>query len=221
MNNVLQLLDKRGAVILNRHFVYKSGTHGPHYINMDPVFTSSKTVALLGYELARPFWDAEVDTVVAAATGGIPLAYAVANELSADAINRQLKDCKVAWADKKGNGFVFGRSGFTTVLKDRNVLVVEDLLNQGSTVNAVVAEARRHGATVVGVSVVCNRGSQTTESLGVPVLEQLGSVNFEAFPANDCPLCASRVPIVNDIGHGETYESVNPEYAGGYVSLLS
>ena len=36
--DVLDELGKRGAILTGKHFVYKSGTHGPNYINMDPLF---------------------------------------------------------------------------------------------------------------------------------------------------------------------------------------
>ena len=36
--DILAELDRVGAILLDRHFVYKSGKHGSGYINMDPLF---------------------------------------------------------------------------------------------------------------------------------------------------------------------------------------
>ena len=99
--------------------------------------------------------------------------------------------------------------------------MVEDLLNTGGSVEKVRREVERHSGQLVGVSVICNRGNLTADRLGVPRLEALASVNFEAIPADECPLCASAVPIVEDIGHGAEYRATHPDYAGGYITVIS
>jgi orotate phosphoribosyltransferase len=42
--DVMQELNSAGAVLLDRHFVYKSGKHGSGYINMDPIFPNIHVV---------------------------------------------------------------------------------------------------------------------------------------------------------------------------------
>ncbi len=206
---VLDMLSTHGAVLRDKHFVYKSGMHGPHYINMDVVLPQVDLMMLVCTALADEF--AHIDTVVGAATGAIPLTTLTALSVG----------CNAVWADKVGDDFAFERAGFAEQLEGKQVLVVEDLLNTGDTVKKVVAQARQHGAEVVGVSVVCNRGSQTAESLDVPRLSALASVNFQAFEPDHCPQCIMRVPIVTDIGHGAQYQRQHPGYAPGYTTLLS
>lgn len=213
--DVLDTLAKRGAILKYHHFIYKSGKHGAHYINMDPMFPDTafmrQICGELGWKFNFPHRQRVVDTVVGAATGAIPLAYLTALSIEA----------QTAWADKDGEDFAFERAGFVEQLTGKRVLIVEDLLNTGDTVKKVIAQARKHGADVVGVSVICNRGNETAESLGVPLLEQLASVKFVALDADTCQLCADSVPIVEDIGHGKEYKQVHADYAGGYIKLLS
>lgn len=213
--DVLETLAERGAVLQDKHFVYKSGKHGPHYINMDPMFPDIAFMWKLCGGLSGPFYYPHrrkaVDTVVGAATGGIPLAAITAYQL----------DAGLAWADKDGDDFVFDRAGFVEQLTGKRVLVVEDLLNTGDTTKKIIALVRQHGGEVVGVSVVCNRGQETAASLDVPRLEQLASVEFQALDAETCWLCANAVPIVADIGHGKEYQQSHPDYIGGYTTLLS
>lgn len=221
--DILAELEKAGAVLLNRHFVYKSGKHGSGYINMDPLFPNIRLVETLGQKLVSQFHSSwveygkpSVDTVIAPATGGILLAYAAAK-----AWHRAYEGPpRAVWADKKGDNFVFERAGFTEHLKDKKVLVVEDLLTTGSSVIKVCREAEKHGAEIIGVSAICNRGGVTAEDLGVPHLETLASVSFEAIDAVVCPLCAHGVAIVEDIGHGSEYKLEHPNYKGGYAKLL-
>lgn len=210
--DVLQELDKAGAVLLDRHFVYKSGKHGPGYINMDPLLSNVVLVSLLCGLLGKPF-AGEFDTVASPATGGVVLAFATACQTVG-------KQPSAVWADKVGDEFDFERAGFVNHLKDRRVLVVEDLLTTGGSALKVCREAKKHGAEVIGLSVICNRGGITAEQLEVPRLEALASINFEAVDPDACELCKNGAPIVEDIGHGAKYKANHPEYKGGYIRLL-
>ncbi len=218
--DILEMLAARGAILKDHHFVYKSGKHGPHYINMDPIFPDTGLMTKVCMELGLPFWPNHdtVDTVVGAATGAIPLAAMTALR---GGNGQEWPYPHYAWADKDGDDFVFERAGFVEQLTGKRVLVVEDLLNTGDTVKKVVAQVRRHGGEVVGVSVICNRGNETAESLDVPRLEQLASVEFQALDADTCRLCADAVPIVADIGHGKEYQQKYSDYVGGYHTVLS
>ncbi len=217
-------LAEAGAVYTDMHFVYASGKHGSGYINMDPLFTNTKLMWHLGVELWGPFISDALffDTVAAPATGGIALAYATAFSLKHEIdVGSGGPIVDVVWADKDGGDFVFERAGFINHVRDKRVLIVEDLLTTGGSVAKVVHEVERGGGNVIGVSAVCNRGGITAESLGVPRLESLLNVSFEAVAPESCPLCASEVPIVADIGHGADHKTGHPDYAGGYRTLLT
>ena len=207
--DILTELEKIGAVFTDKHFVYTSGKHGSGYINMDMMFPHTELVAEICRALAEPF-AGDFATVVAPATGGIVLAVLTARETGA----------KGVWADKDGmGGFEFERAGFVQQVASKQVLVVEDLLTTGGSVEKVCREVEKAGGTVIGVSVVCNRGGVTAEDLHVPRLEQLANVQFVANDPADCPECAAHVPIVEDMGHGDDYKKEHPDYVGGYVTL--
>jgi orotate phosphoribosyltransferase len=206
---VLAELETIGAVFTEKHFVYTSGKHGSGYINMDMMFPHTELVAEICKELAEPFAGG-FDTVVAPATGGIVLAVLTARETGT----------KGVWADKGGeSGFWFERAGFVQQVAGKRVLVVEDLLTTGGSVEKVCREVDKVGGVVVGVSVVCNRGGVTAEMLGVPSLHALAEVSFTASDPADCPQCQANVAIVEDMGHGDEYKKEHPDYAGGYVKL--
>jgi orotate phosphoribosyltransferase len=210
--DVLSELDRVGAILLDRHFVYKSGKHGSGYINMDPLFPDVELVAAICAELVRPF-EGSFDSVAGPATGGIVLAFAAAGQAGRAGV-------RAVWADKTADGFAFERAGFLGHVSGRRVLVVEDLLTTGGSVAAVCREVVRHGGELVGASVICNRGAVTAGQIGVPRLESLATVNFEAVDPQRCPLCAAGVPIVADIGHGAAYQAEHPDHPGGYVTVL-
>jgi len=214
--DIMAELDQAGAVLLDRHFVYKSTKHGSGYINMDPLFPYTDVVNQICDDLVLPFSRQDIDTVAAPATGGIILAAGCARGWKwQDTVNR-----KCVWADKHGDDFAFERAGFINHIQGKRVLVVEDLLTTGGSVIKVCRLIEAHGGVVVGVSAVVNRGGVTAADLGVPRLETLASVSFEAINANLCPLCEQNVEIVEDIGHGAEFKQNNPDYPGGYTPLL-
>lgn len=209
-------LDRGGAVVQDKHFVYKSGKHGSGYINMDPIYTHPSRMAAIGRELLLPFDGYAVNTIAAPAVGGVSLVtYA-----GVQAALRWPDETCIVWADKDGKEFRFERAGFVEQIKDKWVLVVEDLLTTGGSVMAVCREVEKEGGKVVGVSAIVNRGGVTAEQLGVPRLEALTEVNFSAVDPDDCELCARHVPIVENIGHGAAYKVTHSDYEGGYVNHL-
>lgn len=210
--DIIKELEAVGAVLLDKHFIYKSGKHGPGYINMDPLFPDMALMSRLCTELSYGYKFQKVDTVVGAATGGIPLAVLTAKTM--------IGLPAAVWADKRGDSFVFERAGFTEHLTGKTVVIVEDLLNTGDTTKKIIALVREHGGNILGVSVICNRGRETAQSLDVPELHQLSAVDFIVYDANGCPLCEQEVPIVEDIGHGAEYKEQHPGYSGSFIKLL-
>jgi orotate phosphoribosyltransferase len=212
--DVLRKLERARAVLTGRHFVYKSGKHGSGYINMDMVFPDLSVTRRLCELLAEPFREEGIEVVAAPAVGGIVLA-----ALTALSLDGPDPGVTAVWADKDGDGFAFERAGFADRLGGKAVLVVEDLLTTGGSVSKVCRLVEQAGGLVRGVSVVCNRGGVTAEQLGVPRLESLTHVDFEAVDELECELCGSAVPIVEDVGHGAEFKARHPDYAGGYVRL--
>lgn len=214
--NILQELENVGSVYTGKHFVYASEKHGSGYINMDPLFTQTELGRQIGKLLVSPY-EGQFLTVAGPATGGIILASWAASAESAAG-----RPVATVRADKIGNmQFDFERSGFKEQIEGKKVLVVEDLLTTGVSVEKVCRRVEEYGGQIVGVSVVCNRGCVTAEDLGVPRLEALTSVSFEAQDPEDCKLCEQQVPIVEDLGHGDEYKKAHPDYPGGYQRLLA
>lgn len=208
---VLNLLANVGAVTTDRHFVYTSGKHGPAYINMDYLFPDINVMKEIALRLGLP-WTDTANVVIGAATGGIPLAVLTAAAMPHSPF--------AVWADKCNGGFEIGRAGFAQILDGANVLVVEDLLNTGSTTSKIIELVRQFGGNVIGVSVICNRGDQTVETLQVPQLVELSKISMEVFDPDACPECEQGVPIIVDVGHGDKFALDHPTYHGGFDKLL-
>ena len=194
--------------IMQGHFVLKSGNHSSTYINKDAVYTDPETIAILGMDLGQPFCDRVrkehnlpvIDVVVGPAIGGVILAHCVGKHIAFD----RKGTLRTIFADKNGEGFIIKR-GYDKFVKDKHVLVVEDILTTGSSVRGTVEAIRNVGGHVEGVSALCNRGSVTAEQLDVPKLVSLVEMNIETWPGSLCPLCLTGPAINTEVGHGQTW----------------
>jgi orotate phosphoribosyltransferase len=200
---ILEVFRKAGAIITKSHIVYTSGKHGSAYVNKDALYPNTKAISSLCKVMAEEFKDKNVDLVLAPALGGIILSQWIAHHLSA----LTNKEVLAVYSEKDGNGNFVIKRGYDKLITNKNVLVVEDILNTGGSVKKVIQVAKEKDANVVGLSALCNRGAVTAEMVDVATLHALVTVNLEAWEAADCPLCAKKVPINTEVGKGKTQNS--------------
>jgi orotate phosphoribosyltransferase len=201
--DVLEILGKVGAVIKDSHIVYTSGQHGTAYVNKDAVYPHTKITSDLCEAMAWNFLNDDVEVVIAPAIGGVILSQGVAYHLT-DLLGREVLG---VYAEKSedGESFVIKR-GYDKLIKDKNVLVVEDVLTTGGSAKKVVEAVRALGGKVIGLSVLCNRGGITPADVAdVPKLEALVSVTLDKWEEKDCPMCQAGVPVNTEVGKGREY----------------
>jgi orotate phosphoribosyltransferase len=201
---IVELLRGSGAVVTGSHVVYTSGRHGASYINKDAIYPHTREISRLGLALAQRFAERDVEAVIAPAVGGIVLSQWVAHHLT----QKTGRDVLAVYAEKLADatgGFVIKR-GYDALIRDKRVLVVEDVVTTGGSAKRVIEATRAVGATVVGLGVLCNRGGVTAQELGdVPELVALVKVDFTAWDEANCPLCRHHVPVNLDVGKGREY----------------
>lgn len=196
----LNLLEKVGAIVMNSHIVYTSGKHGSSYVNKDAIYPHTDLTAAICEAMAEPFKDENIDAVLAPAIGGVLLGHGVARELS----RLQNKNILSVYAEPTADKNFVIKRGYDQIIKNKNILVVEDILTTGGSVKKVVEAARNLSANIIGVSALCNRGGVTPEVLGeVPILKSLFTLNLESWEPNDCPLCLKGIPINPSLGKGK------------------
>lgn len=200
-DRIWRILKEANAILKDDHFVYTKGGHGHEYVNKDALMLMPFELDLLCNEIAEHFRASGPAIVLGPAVAGAIISYAVARNL-----NAPLKPLVSAtYADKEGDGFVLKR-GYDEVIKGKRALVVEDILNTGGSVKQIVELARRHGAEVIGVGAICNRGGVTADMIGdPPELFSVVSVNMQMYPADECPFCKEGRPINTKIGKGADF----------------
>lgn len=201
--DIREFLGDKGILLKDDHFVYTQGGHGSKYVNKDGIYPDAANVSVLCQRLTHEFFVRSIrpDVVVGPALGGIILSSWTAHYLSAV----YQKAILSVFAEKEGDGFAIHR-GYGKLISGKNVLVVEDVMNTGTTVRRVIAAVRALGGNVVGVGAVWNRGEVTARDLAGngPPLELISLVEEKIEEwRGQCPLCVRGVPINREFGKGK------------------
>lgn len=204
------LLQQEG-VLLEGHFVLKSGAHSDRYLNKDAVTrVASRWKLAQGLAaLARQF-DIAYDVVVGPAQAGAIWAQLVALALQQSVSTSTFSKLGFGYAEKDGSGFIL-RRGFDTMVDGRSVLLVEDIITTGGSIAAVAQAVRACGGYIAAIVALCVRGAATAQSLDVPHLSALVEphhIQAKIWSEEECRhtgLCAQGVPISTDVGHGEEF----------------
>lgn len=204
--DILSILKNVGAIMSGGHYVGVSGRHLDTYITKDALFPHVLEVEKVGKMFADKNKDLDVEVVAAPALGGIILAQVTARALS----EIYGKEILAVFTEKtKDEDQVFTR-GYDKYVKDKRVLVLEDLTTTGGSVQKVIRSVKGAGGSVIGVSVMVNKNPKEVHSelFGVP-FNSLGEMEVETYDENDCPMCKSNIPVNTDFGHGKKFIEIH------------
>ncbi len=178
---IAAVFTKCGAM-MEGHFRYTSGLHGSVYMQCAQIQKYPEYNELLCRELAENFRDKDVQLVVGPAVGGILTAYEVARQLKVPAI-----------FSERENGVMKLRRGFA-IEPGTRVLVVEDVITTGGSVQEVVNIVRESGGVPVGIGVMVDR-SGGKAGFDVPLVPLL-KLDLANYPPEECPLCKQGIPVI-------------------------
>src|SRR3972149_3568106 len=188
--------------LLEGHFVFTSGRHGNAYVNKDLISTEPPLLADLAeesYEQIKDLVDqGQIQVVACAAVGAIPFAVLLARRCVV--LFAYAEPFKGELSEGLGPVFAFYR-GFDQVVRGKKVLVAEDIITPGGTVEAVKKAVEELGGEVVGISCIWLRGENT---FTVP-LEALVTKQFPSWSAQECLPCRNGIPISIEVGHGREF----------------
>ena len=179
---VLQIFKDSGA-LLEGHFLLASGYHSAVYLEKFQVLQFPRYVERLCADLAARFADSEVDVVLGPTTGGVLLAYEVAKNLGTRGI--------FAERGEDGKGRVL-RRGFE-IREGERVLLVDDILTTGGSVNDTIQVVEAYRGVLVGVGVLADRSGGAVD-FGVP-LEALLTLSVEKYAPDALPDWLAAIPL--------------------------
>jgi len=173
-NEVLKLFEESGA-LLRGHFKLTSGRHSDVYYEKFALLKNPAICTKICAEMAHHFKGKEVQTVVGPTLGGVIIAYEVARYLGVVA----------AFAEQGEKGRIFKRD--FSLSKNEKVLIVDDVLTTGTSVNEVIDLVTQYNVEIVGIGVVLDRSGGQTK-FDYPFYA-VSSIVAESWDPKDCPLC--------------------------------
>lgn len=203
-SETLVLFEECGALRTNGHFVYTSFLHGGVYVDKNAVIPYTRRLSVLCKMIADHFRGEGVQVVASPVTGGIALSQWVAYHYS---FPPEYQEALAIYAEKVGDELTFQR-GYNRLVAGKRVLIVDDIITTGGSMQRLMAAVKWAGGTVIGAGLLWNRGSI---ELPVPTFS-LVNRQFPSWPEEECLLCQNRIPVNTEVGHGKQWLETHPDY---------
>ena len=187
---------RRFQVVMDGHFDYGNGYHGRLYLNPHQLFRYPSTIWRVAQDLidVLPPGVADKTTVVAGpATGGALLAHTIAGLLDG---RRPLSREPYSFAPLQhaADGSPALSPFYFEVMRDAQVLLVDDVRNTGQTFKQCADLIAAAGGTLIATAQIVDRG-EAVVTLGVPNVALVEYPSPENHAADACPLCRAGVPV--------------------------
>jgi orotate phosphoribosyltransferase len=190
---VMELLRRTGG-LRKGHFEYPNGLHTNEYLQVALTMRHYQSAKILSVGLSRLI-RAHADlramipelSIVAPATGGLPVAYGVCEALRAH---------QVFWAEREGNGDTMRFRQYLDIRPGEKVLLVDDILRTGANMTELKKLVEDRGGDVVAIAVLIHQpepGAATFGALPFYALAHLDATYYK--DAKSCELCEQGVPV--------------------------
>lgn len=190
---VVRVLRDTGA-LRDGHFEYPSGVHSNEYLQVPLAMRYYQHARTLSVGLSRllranPEIRAIIPelSIVAPATGGLPVAYGVCEALRAN---------QVYWAERDDEHQPMRFRQYLEQHPGEQVVLVDDILRSGSKLTEMKTLLESRGATVVGLGVVIYQPTPKTRDFGSLPLYYLAKLEASYYTdAEHCDLCRRGVKL--------------------------
>lgn len=173
-------LFRQTEALLEGHFQLTSGLHSPVYFQCAKVLQYPNYATMLCAEIVNHFQSTKIDVVIAPAIGGIVVSQEVGRQLDARTIFTERKEKQMEL-----------RRGFF-IKPNENILVCEDVITTGGSVQEVIQIVKDYGANVVGVASIVDRSNDKVSFENYHPVLTMEAVTYQP---SVCPLCAKGSPV--------------------------
>jgi purine operon repressor len=155
LNESCEILSEMKGLLENSERLLPGG-----YLYISDLLGDPKYVDTIGKIISSAFVGLKIDCVMTIATKGIPIAYAVASYLNKPVITVK-RDSELTEGSTVTVNYISGSTKRiqTMVLSKRalspnsNVLIIDDFMKAGGTINGMITLLEEFGATVAGIGV--------------------------------------------------------------------
>ena len=192
-DEVVRVLRETGA-LREGHFLYPNGLHSNEYLQVPLAMRYYQHAKLFSVALSRllranPEIRAMIPelSIVAPATGGLPVAYGICEALQAK---------RVYWAERDDEDQPQRFRQYIEPLPGEQVVLVDDILRSGSKLRELKTLLESYGATVVALAVVIYQPTPRTHDFGDLPLVYLARLEASYYVDNGaCELCRKSLPL--------------------------
>jgi orotate phosphoribosyltransferase len=192
-DDVIRILRDTGA-LRDGHFEYPSGLHSAEYLQVPLAMRYYQHARTLSVGLSRllranPEIRAAIPhlSIVAPATGGLPVAYGVCEALRAN---------QVYWAEKNDDGRPLRFRQYLERHEGEDVVLVDDILRSGSKLTEMRRLVESSGANVMALAVIIYQPTPDTADFGdLPIYYLAKRPNSYYADGAECDLCKRGVPL--------------------------
>ncbi|MGM0606953.1 MAG: phosphoribosyltransferase family protein [Candidatus Muiribacteriota bacterium] len=177
---VLALLTNMDA-ITEGHFELKDGKHTPLYIRMPVALQHPDIVSDFAEQLSSKYFEEKIDVVISPAVSGVVLGQEIAKKL----------EIRHIYMEPAGDA-MFLKSGFK-IFSGENVLIVDDVINTGKNIKAVMKKVKEVGGKVTGVACIVDRAVKKLKIK--PEIKHLLALRLPVFAPEKCDLCREKKPL--------------------------
>jgi orotate phosphoribosyltransferase len=189
-------LQEYRVLMVDGHFDFGNGYHGPVYLNPHQLFRYPSTI----WRFAQDLLDVlpaslldETEVVAGPATGGSLLAHTMAGLLDS---RRPIGAAPTLFAPFMVDAYRGpGLSRFyRQQLAGKKILIVDDVRNTGQTLARCAAITRSAGGIVLATAEIYDRMESVTDA-SAPNFALAEYKAQDNYSADNCPLCKSGIPI--------------------------
>ncbi len=192
-DEVVSLLRSTGG-LRDGHFEYTNGLHANEYLQVALTMRDYSAAKILSVGLSRKLRaNTEIRamipelSIVAPATGGLPVAYGVVEALRAK---------QVYWAERENENEPQRFRQYLELKKGEKVLLVDDILRTGKKLAELKKLVESSGGEVVALAVVVYQPTPTTPSFDPLPFYYLAELDATYYKNSaSCELCKRGVPI--------------------------
>jgi len=190
--DVVRLLRETGALRAG-HFEMPNGLHTNEYLQVALAMRYYQHAKVLSVGLSRLLRaNTEIRaaipelSVVAPATGGLPVAYGVCEALRAH---------QVYWSEENPEDGKMRFRQFLEQVQGEKVLLVDDILRTGKKLTELKALVEANGGEVMGLGIIAYQPNPTTPSFDPLPLYYLAKIDAVYSDAANCEQCKRGEPL--------------------------
>jgi orotate phosphoribosyltransferase len=190
---VVRVLRETGA-LRDGHFVYPNGLHSNEYLQVPLALRYYQHAKIFSVALSRllrsnPEIRAMIPelSIVAPATGGLPVAYGICEALQAK---------RVYWAEREDEDKPQRFRQYIEPFPGEQVILVDDILRSGAKLSELRKLLEGYGAKVVALAVVIYQPTPRTQDFGDLPLVYLARLEANYYVDHGgCELCRKSLPV--------------------------